>query len=153
MGDRASSLGGNVLNAARPEHGSLRYAGTGSNSTGAFWLFVAIGHDQATKPFRGHLPVDEEGYLIVEPGSTRTTMPGVFAAGDCVDKVYRQAVTAAGMGCMAGCWLASSVDARSSVHAGSLGQGCSFSCCCCWLDSRMSLVLMLRVFMLLEKST
>ena len=64
-------------------------------------LFVAIGHDPATKPFRGHLPVDAEGYLIAEPGSTRTTVPGVFAAGDCVDKVFRQAVTAAGMGCMA----------------------------------------------------
>ena len=80
----------------------LRHVKTGAvtdHATDA--VFVAIGHKPNTDFLAGHLPMDGRGYLKVEPGSTRTSIPGVFAAGDVADPIYRQAVTAAGSGCMA----------------------------------------------------
>ncbi|WP_052341617.1 thioredoxin-disulfide reductase [Salinarimonas rosea] len=83
-------------------HVRLKDTATGAvDELRADGVFVAIGHKPATELFAGQLPMKQGGYLVVEPGTTRTAIPGVFAAGDVADDVYRQAVTAAGLGCMA----------------------------------------------------
>jgi len=103
-------------------HLALKDTQTGEASTlevdGAF---VAIGHAPATELFKGKLPMDGGGYLDTEPGTPKTVIPGVFAAGDVTDHTYRQAVTAAGMGCMAALdgerYLAALEDSQEAVAA------------------------------------
>ena len=91
----------------------LKLSSTKDNSSSEIevdGVFVAIGHDPSTAVFKDKIKLDKDNYVITDKGGTNTSVPGIFAAGDCVDKIYRQAVTAAGMGCMAALdaekWLA-----------------------------------------------
>ena len=104
-------LGSDVVEAVK-----VRHTGDGTEQTLPLaGLFIAIGHRPNTDLFEGSLAMHPNGYLITEPGSTRTNVPGVFACGDVQDDVYRQAVTAAGSGCMAAIdaerWLEAQHDA------------------------------------------
>ncbi len=101
-----------VLGQGQPEtvHGVRLATTSGPRQIAIDGLFIAIGHDPATGLFKDQLAMDADGYLLTAPDSTATSVQGVFAAGDVKDKLFRQAVTAAGMGCMAALeaerWLA-----------------------------------------------
>ncbi|MDH5723788.1 MAG: thioredoxin-disulfide reductase [Alphaproteobacteria bacterium] len=91
LGDDTGMTGMRVKNTKTGEETDIKKDG----------VFIAIGHDPATELFKGKLKIDEQNYIVTAPDSTATSIPGVYAAGDVTDHTYRQAVTAAGMGCMA----------------------------------------------------
>ncbi len=107
-----------ILGDASVEGLRIRDVATGRDRTlPVSGVFIAIGHTPTTAAFRGQVALDDEGYVVTAPGTTRTSVPGVFAAGDVQDKIWRQAVTAAGTGCMAALeaekWLS---EQESSGH-------------------------------------
>ena len=102
-------------------HARLKNVKTGAiEDVAADGIFIAIGHSPATELFVGQLPFKQGGYLITEPRSTATAIAGVFAAGDVTDDIYRQAVTAAGLGCMAALeaerWLHTRQEVRHAAE-------------------------------------
>ena len=102
-------------------HARIRNVKTGETQDVAVdGIFIAIGHSPATELFTGQLPFKQGGYLVTEPRTTQTAIPGVYAAGDVTDDVYRQAVTAAGMGCMAALeaerWLHTQTETRHAAE-------------------------------------
>ena len=102
-------------------HVRLKNVQTGETSDLAtHGVFVAIGHSPASEPFKGQLEIKPSGYIAVRPGTVETNIPGVYAAGDVADETYRQAVTAAGMGCMAALeaerFLAAAHDMRQAAE-------------------------------------
>ena len=102
-------------------HARIRNVKTGETQDVAVdGIFIAIGHSPATELFTGQLPFKQGGYLVTDPRSTQTAIPGVYAAGDVTDDVYRQAVTAAGMGCMAALeaerWLHTQTETRHAAE-------------------------------------
>lgn len=102
-----------ILGADHVEAVSFENLKTGAiTQQSADGIFIAIGHEPNTALFVGQLPLDERGYIVPTPGSTRTPVPGVFACGDVQDPTYRQAVTAAGTGCMA------AIDAERFLESG-----------------------------------
>jgi thioredoxin reductase (NADPH) len=99
---RWNSVVEDVKGDGRLEHLILRDVETNATSELVVsGMFVAIGHDPNTTLFKGQLDLDEDGYVVTQPGSTRTSVPGVYAGGDVQDRTFKQAITAAGSGCMA----------------------------------------------------
>ena len=106
-GSESASSPGRPLKVSRDKLGNEKRPGPSGSVTGetsiipADGAFVAIGHAPATELFKDKLQLDGSGYIVVEAGTPKTAIPGVFACGDVMDHTYRQAVTAAGTGCMA----------------------------------------------------